>query len=96
MKFLLKVMFAPVVAVLAILVSVCAFALQITAGILGIAGSILGTLGLLVLIFDGAKNGLIVLCIAFLVSPYGLPMVAAWLLGQLQNLRYLIQDAVYG
>ena len=37
-----------------------------------------------------------ILVIAFLVSPVGLPMAAAWLLGKLQDLRYAIQDRVYG
>ena len=33
---------------------------------------------------------------AFLVSPRGLPMAAVWLVGKVQDLRYAIQDAVYG
>ena len=40
--------------------------------------------------------GVILLVIAFLVSPLGLPMAAAWLVGKVQDLRYAIQDAVYG
>ena len=39
---------------------------------------------------------IILLVIAFLVSPVGLPMAAAWLVGKVQDLRYVIQDAVYG
>ena len=30
------------------------------------------------------------------VSPLGLPMAAVWLVGKVQDLRYAIQDAVYG
>ena len=41
-------------------------------------------------------NGIIILVMAFLVSPVGLPMVAAWMIGQMQRLRYFLQDAVYG
>lgn len=41
-------------------------------------------------------NGIIVLGVAFLISPYGLPMLATWLIAQLHGLRYAIQDAVYG
>ena len=29
------------------------------------------------------------------ISPLGLPMLAAWLIGKLQQLRYAIQDGVY-
>ena len=40
--------------------------------------------------------GIIVLVIAFLVSPVGLPMAGAWLIGQMQKFRYFLQSAVYG
>ena len=95
MKFLLKVMFAPVIVVLAILVNVCSFALQLAGGILGIAASIIGIFGLAILVLDGLKNGLIILTLAFLISPYGLPMIGAWLIAQIQSLKFFIQDVVY-
>ena len=37
----------------------------------------------------------ILLVIAFLISPMGLPTAAAWLLGKVQGLRYAIQDRIY-
>lgn len=39
------------------------------------------------------KGGMLV---AAMVGPLGLPMAAAWLVGEVQDLRYAIQDAVYG
>ena len=42
------------------------------------------------------QNGIILLVIAFLISPYGLPMAAIWLLGKVQDLKFIIQDLVYG
>ena len=53
MRFLLKLLFAPILAVLAVV-------------------------------------------IAFLISPYGLSMLATWLLAKLHVLRYAIQDRIYG
>ena len=41
-------------------------------------------------------NGIILLVFAFLISPVGLPMIAAWLLGKIQGLRYFIQNKIYG
>lgn len=96
MKFVLKILFAPVIAVLVVLVSVLALILNLSAWVFGIASTILGILGLAVLLLDNVVNGVIILVIAFLVSPIGLPMLAAWMLGQIQRLRYFIQDAVYG
>ena len=96
MKFVLKILFAPVIAVLVILVSALALILNLSAWVFGIASTILGILGLAVLLLDNVVNGVIILVIAFLVSPIGLPMLAAWMLGQIQRFRYFIQDAVYG
>lgn len=96
MKFVLKILFAPVIAALVVLVSALALILNLSAWVFGIASTILGILGLAVLLLDNAANGLIILAIAFLVSPVGLPMLAAWMLGQIQRFRYFIQDAVYG
>ena len=33
---------------------------------------------------------------SFLISPMGLPLAAIWLLGKVQDLKYAIQDRVYG
>lgn len=96
MKFVLKILFAPVIAVLVVLVSVLALILNLSAWVFGIASTILGILGLAVLLLNNVVNGVIILVIAFLVSPIGLPMLAAWMLGQIQRFRYFIQDAVYG
>ena len=96
MKFVLKILFAPIIAVLVVLVSVLALILNLSAWVFGIASTILGILGLAVLLLDNAVNGVIILIIAFLVSPVGLPMLAAWMLGQIQRFRYFIQDVVYG
>lgn len=96
MKFVLKILFAPVIAALVVLVSALALILNLSAWVFGVASTILGILGLAVLLLDNVVNGGIVLVIAFLVSPIGLPMLAAWMLGQIQRFRYFIQDAVYG
>mgnify|MGYP000591489782 FL=1 len=96
MKFVLKILFAPVIAVLVVLVSALALILNLSAWVFGVASTILGILGLAVLLLDNAVNGVIILIIAFLVSPVGLPMLAAWMLGQIQRFRYFIQDVVYG
>ena len=41
-------------------------------------------------------NQAILLLMAFLISPFGLPKLAFWLLGKVQDLKYAIQDLVYG
>ena len=96
MKFLLKILFAPVIVILTLIIWTFALTLRLSAWVLGIIGTILGLLGLAILLLDSVTNGIIVLVIAFLVSPVGLPMLAAWTIGQMQRFRYFVQDAVYG
>lgn len=96
MKFILKILFAPVIAILAVIIWLSALMLKLSAWVFGIISTILGLLGLAVLLLDSVTNGIIILVFAFLVSPVGLPMVAAWTIGQVQRFRYFVQDAVYG
>lgn len=95
-RLLLKIVFAPVIAVLALAVWICMGLLYCSAFIFGLAGTIVALLGVAVFITYSPKNGIILLVIAFLVSPMGLPMVAAWLLSKVQDFRYFIQDTIYG
>ena len=96
MKLILKILAAPVIAVLVVFIWLCALLLRLSAWVFGIVSTILGVLGLAVLILDNVTNGIIILVFAFLVSPMGLPMVAAWMIGQMQRFRYFVQDAIYG
>ena len=96
MKFILKILFAPVIAALAIFIWLCGLMLSMSAWVFGLVSTLLGILGFAILLVDNATNGIIVLIIAFLVSPVGLPMVGAWLIGQMQKFRYFLQSAVYG
>lgn len=60
--------------------------------ILGLFSMVIATFGLFVLILDFHKNGIIALVMAFLISPYGLPIAVFWLLGKVLDLKYTIQD----
>ena len=61
-----------------------------------IPDNIIALLGIAVLITYSPQNGLILLLMAFLIGPMGLPLAAIWLLGKVQDLKYTIQDRVYG
>lgn len=90
LKLLLKIVAAPVILVLTLFVWLCASL------VLGLVSMVLGLLGVAVLITYSPQNGIILLVLAFLVSPYGLPLATIWLLGKVQDLKFSIQDAVYG
>ncbi len=95
MKFLLKVLAAPIVAVLAVTVWLCVGVLYCASMVMGLACWVFVFIGVFALLTVSVPQGIILLVIAFLLSPLGLPTVAAWLLGRVQALRYFIQDAVF-
>ena len=82
MRFLLKLLFAPVMAVLAVVSWFLVFVVGLSSGILCIPAAILGFFGLFIIFVDSVSYGVGLLVIAFLISPYGLPMLAGWLGGK--------------
>ncbi len=95
LKLLLKILAAPVVLALTLFVWICSGILYLSAMILGLISTVISILGFAVLITYSLKNGIILLAIAFLVSPMGLPMAAAWVLGKVQSFKYFLQDHIY-
>lgn len=96
MRLILKILAIPLIVVLTLFVWICSGLLYCSAFILGLAGTILGVLGVVVLITGAVTNGIIVLVMAFLVSPFGIPMAAARLLGMLQGANYALRDFLRG
>ena len=96
LKLGLKILAAPLVLALALFTWGCFGLLYVSSFIFGLASTVVALLGVAVLVTYSPQNGVILLVIAFLVSPAGLPIAAVWLVGKVQDLRFAIQDAVYG
>jgi hypothetical protein len=96
MRLILKILVAPIIVVLTLFVWICSGLLYCSSFILGLAGTVLGILAVLVLLTGAVTNGIIVLVMAFLVSPFGIPMAAAWLLGLLQSANDALRDFITG
>ncbi len=96
MKLLLKVLVAPVILALTLFVWICVGIVYISGLMLGFISMGIALLGMAVLLTCSLQNGIILLVMAFLISPYGLPMAAIWLLGKVQDLKFAIQDKIYG
>ena len=74
----------------------CMGLIYISGLVLGLLSTVIALLGVAVLITYSPQNGAILLVMAFLISPMGLPLAAIWLLGKVQSLKFAIQDWVYG
>ena len=95
LKLLLKIVVAPVILALTLFVWLCAGLVYLSGLVLGLISMVIALLGVAVLITCSLQNGIILLVMAFLISPYGLPMAAIWLLGKVQDLKFAIQDLLY-
>ena len=80
MKAFFNFLLFPIRFFLRAVIWLCFMILQCSAFLFDIAGTIFTILGFAVLFTTSVQNGIILLVIAFLVSPAGIPMFAAWLL----------------
>lgn len=97
MRIILKILAAPFVLVLTLLVAVLSFLLSLSVGILSIGASLLGLLGVLMMAVErDVYTGAALLAMAFAVSPFGLPALAGWLVGKLDDLNYSLRGFITG
>lgn len=96
LKLLLKIVVAPVILALTLFVWLCTWMVYLSGMVLGLISTFFAFCGVFMLIVGPRQNGIIALILAFLISPFGLPMAAVWLLGKVQDLKFAIQDRVYG
>lgn len=95
MRLILKILLAPVMLVLAFLIWLCTLTLHISAVLLNVLSVLLVLVSIFSFIDHDEKNGVIELVAAFLLSPYGLPMLGAWFVAQLHLLRDWMKEKVY-
>lgn len=96
MKFILKLLFIPFMLTLWILCGMCNIILKLSTIVLAIIAMLFATIGVITIITDSALKGFIDLAIAFVLSPYGLPTLAAMLIAQFYILRMWLQEKIYG
>ena len=85
MKIVLKLITAPITLVLDLTTWIFMGLISCSTVLFGLVSGIVSLLAIAVLVTYSVKNGLILLTIAFLVSPMGIPMLAVWLLGKLHS-----------
>ena len=84
MKTIIKMLTFPIILFVDVFTFICIGLISCSSLIFGFASSLLTLLGITVLATYSWQNGLILLFLAYLVSPMGLPMIAVKLLSGLQ------------
>ena len=94
--FILIILFAPVSLALTLFIWLCVGLISCSVFVFKLASALLSLLAVAALITYSVKNGIIILVIAFLISPLGLPMLAVWLLGKLQGANMAMKAFLNG
>ena len=94
MKIVLKMIGWPIVLCLTVLIKVVSIVLCGSAMVLGIVSMGFGVLSVMAFIRNSVQSGCMLLVLAYLISPFGLPMIAAWIIGKMESLRVLIRDGL--
>jgi len=72
------------------------FLVVLSGAVLGILSGIIFLAALVLFFVAGFLPGLAWLMIAFLISPYGLPLAAAWLVGIIGGANSALKDFIFG
>lgn len=96
MRLVCKLLALPFVMATGILYLACKFLVIVSGAVLGILSGIIFLAALALFFAAGFWPGLSWMVIAFLISPYGLPMAAAWLTGMIGGVNGALRDYVFG
>lgn len=92
MKLIIKILLSPIVLTIDLLTWIFIGLISCSSILFRLASGGVALLGVAVLVTYSVKNGLILLTIAFLVSPLGLPMLAVHLLSGVQSISTAIKN----
>lgn len=91
----MKMLALPLIAVMTFTVLFCTFLLACSDLFFGMASFIAFVLGIGVLLMGNMWAGILILVAAFLVSPFGIPLFAEWLVDRLEDLNSSVKEFVF-
>ncbi len=94
MRIFFKILAAPFVIILTPTVALLTFLFCYAETLLNILSGVGVLLGALALFTGQTVNGCVLLFLAFLISPLGIPAIAGWLVGRLAALNYALKDYI--
>lgn len=91
-----KILAAPVMVALSLLAAMVTFLFCVASAVCELGCIVLTLLSLILFIGGQTVGGIVFLVLAFLVSPFGVPAIADWLMDRLYSLKYSLQDFITG
>ena len=90
----LKILAAPFVVALTLLVAIVSFLYCVASALCHIGCVVLTLLALVLFVGGQTLGGVVFLVLAFLVSSFGIPAIADWLMDRHYSLKYSLQDFI--
>ena len=87
----LKILAAPVMVALSLLAAMVTFLFCVASAVCELGCIVLTLLSLILFI-----GGIVFLVLAFLVSPFGVPAIAEWLVDKLHSAKFTLRDFITG
>lgn len=84
MRFILRAILFPVILIMSIMIAFSKFVVSISGVILGLFAFLIVLGSLACFVQNDPTTGIQALIIAFLLSPYGLPKIAIWIIAYLE------------
>lgn len=91
---ILKILAAPVMVVLSLLAAVVTFLFCIASAVCELGCVVLTILSLVLFLGGQTVGGIVFLVLAFLISPFGIPAIAEWLVDRLHSAKFALRDFI--
>lgn len=95
MRILLRILMFPMALLMTLLLVLLALLLALSTRVLAVISSIGVTLAVLLFLSGNSQNGVVFLLMAWLISPYGLPLAAEWLWKRMADMRGILWQFVF-
>lgn len=95
MKIIIKILCIPIMVLMWIAIKIGSLMTYISGLALGIISGIIAVISIVYILTGAGMNGFIGLVIAYLLSPYGIPMFMIMLLGVIQRIRENLKYIIY-
>ena len=92
----LKILAAPVMVALSLLAAMVTFLFCVASAVCELGCIVLPLLSLILFIGGQIVGGIVFLVLAFLVSPFGVPVIAEWLVDKLHSAKFALRDFIIG
>ena len=93
---ILKILAAPVMVALSLLAAMVTFLFCVASAVCELGCIVLTLLSLILFIGGQTVGGIVFLVLAFLVSPFGVPAIAEWLVDKLHSAKFTLRDFITG